>query len=144
MPKKKRASSSESTTIRLGNISNVSGEVNLAGRDINKQEYVTGLSPAELHNLFLDIYRDIDAHPAASRMVNEDVKAEVKEIETTVTEAVQNKEKVDEKFLARRFRNIARMAPDILELVVAMLANPLAGLGVVARQIAEKAKEEAK
>jgi hypothetical protein len=51
---------------------------------------------------------------------------------------------VDEGFLSRRFRNIARMPPDILDLVVAMLANPLSGLGVAARNIAEKAKEETK
>ena len=139
MPKKKRASSHKPASMRVGNISNVSGELNIAGRDIVKHE-----SQTELKNIFLDIYRDIDARPEASPTVNEDVKAEVKEIEATVTEAVKKKEKVDEKFLARRFRNIARMAPDILELVVAMLANPLAGLGVAARQIAEKAKEDAK
>lgn len=36
------------------------------------------------------------------------------------------------------------MAPDILDLVAAMLANPLAGLGLAATKIAEKAKEDAK
>jgi hypothetical protein len=51
---------------------------------------------------------------------------------------------VDKSFLSRRFRNIARMAPDVLDLVVAMLANPLAGLGVVVKKVAEKAKEEMK
>lgn len=43
-----------------------------------------------------------------------------------------------------RFRNISRMAPDLLDAVVAELANPLAGLGVAVRKIAEKAKEETK
>ena len=76
--------------------------------------------------------------------VKEDLKAEVKDIEASVTAAAQKNEKVEEAFLARRFRNIARMAPDILDVVVAMLANPLAGLGIAVRKIAEKAKEEAK
>jgi hypothetical protein len=49
--------------------------------------------------------------------------------------------KAYEGFLSRRFRNIARLAPDVLDLV-AMLANPLAGLGVAVKKIAEKAKEE--
>jgi hypothetical protein len=49
---------------------------------------------------------------------------------------------MDEGFLARRFRNIARMAPDVLDVVVATLGNPLAGLGVAVKKIAEKAKEE--
>ena len=72
------------------------------------------------------------------------IKAEVKEIQSTVTEASQKNEKVDEGFLSRRFRNIARMAPDVLDLIVAMLANPLAGLGVAVKMVAEKAKEETK
>jgi hypothetical protein len=36
------------------------------------------------------------------------------------------------------------MAPDVLDLVVTMLANPLAGLGVAVKKIAEKAKDETK
>ncbi len=34
------------------------------------------------------------------------------------------------------------MAPDILDVVVATLGNPLAGIGVAIKKIAEKAKEE--
>jgi hypothetical protein len=60
----------------------------------------------------------------------------VKEIQSTVTQAVQKNEKVDEGFLSRRFRNIAPMAPDVLDVVFATLGNPLAGLDVAARKIA--------
>ena len=74
--------------------------------------------------------------------VKDDLKAEVKEIQSTVIEAAQQRKKVDEGYLARRFRNIARLAPDVLGVVAAMLASPLAGLGVVAKKIAEKAKEQ--
>jgi hypothetical protein len=70
------------------------------------------------------------------------LKAELQVIQSTVAEAAQKNEKVDEGFLSRRFRNIARMAPDVLDLVVATLANPLAGLGVTVKKLAEKAKEE--
>jgi len=35
-----------------------------------------------------------------------------------------------------------KWAPDVLDVVVATLANPLAGLGVAVKKIAEKAKEE--
>lgn len=34
------------------------------------------------------------------------------------------------------------MAPDILDVVVATLGNPLAGIGGAVKKIAEKAKEE--
>ena len=143
MPKKKDASGKK-TSVRVGNVSDVSGNVNVAGGNITTHHTTSGVNLAEIRQIFLDIYRDIDGLPTTSPAVKEDIKADVKDIQATVTEAAQKNEKVDEGFLARRFRNIARMAPDVLDLVVAMLANPLAGLGVAAAKIAEKAKEETK
>ena len=61
-----------------------------------------------------------------------------------VTAAAPKNEKMNGGILSRRFCNIDRIAPDVLDLVVAILANPLAGLGVAVKKIAEKAKEEAK
>jgi hypothetical protein len=143
MPKKKRESAKQ-TNVKVGNISDISGNVNVAGGNITTHHTTTGLSAADIKQLFDGLYAKIETRPETSAADKEDLKAEVKEIQVTVTEAAQKNEKVDEGFLSRRFRNIARMAPDVLELVVAMLANPLAGLGVAARKIAEKAKEETK
>ena len=145
MPKKKRPNAShKSTSVRVGNISDISGNVNIAGGNITTHHAVTGLSVAEIKQLFDGLYSQIDARANTSPANKEDIKAELKEIQSTVTGAAQNKnEKVDEGFLSRRFRNIARMAPDVLDLVVA-LANTLAGLGVAVKKIAEKAKEETK
>jgi hypothetical protein len=100
------------------------------------------LSAAEIKQLFDGLYSQIDARANTSPADKEDLKAEVKEIQSTVTTAAQKNEKIDESFLARRFRNIARMAPDLLDVVVATLGNPLAGLGVAAKKIADKAKAE--
>jgi cell division septum initiation protein DivIVA len=147
MPKKKRApgrASGKPTSVRVGNVSDVSGNVNIAGGNIRTQHTTTGLSAGEIKQLFDGLYAAIETHAKASPADKEDLKAEVKEIQATVTEAAQKNESVDEGFLSRRFRNIARMAPDLLEVIVATLANPLAGLGVAARKIAEKAKAEAK
>jgi cell division septum initiation protein DivIVA len=145
MPKKKRTNTSgKQTSVRVGNISDISGSVNVAGGNITTHHTVTGLSAAEIKQLFDGLYSQIDARPQTSPADKEDLKAEVKEIQSTVTEATQKNEKIDESFLSRRFRTIARMAPDILDVVVATLANPLAGLGVTAKKIAEKAKEETK
>lgn len=143
MPKKK-STIRKQPSVKVGNISDISGNVNVASGNITTHHTTTGLNAAEIQQLFLDIYRDIDGLPAASPANKDDLKAEVKEIQSTVTEAAQKNERVDEGFLSRRFRNIARMAPDVLDLVVAMLASPLAGLGVAVKKIAEKAKEEAK
>ncbi len=139
MPKKK---DNQQVNIQVGNISGVSGEVNIVGGDITTNKTVNGLSAADIKQLFDGLYKSIDTHANISSADKEDLKAEVKEIQATVTEAVQKNEKVDESFLSRRFRNMARMAPDILDVVVATLGNPLAGLGVAVKKIAEKAKKD--
>lgn len=145
MPKKKTSNArGKSTNVRVGNISDISGNVNVAGENITTHHVVTELSAAEIKQLFDRLYAEIDASPKTSPANKEEIKAEIKEIQTTVTEAAQQNEKVDEGFLSRRFRNIARMAPDVLDVVVATLASPLAGLGVAFKKIAERAKEETK
>ena len=130
------------TNIRVGNVSGTSGTVNIAGRDITTHHTTTGLSAADIKQLFDQVYKDIDAHPAASPADREDIKAEVQGIQETVTKAAQKNEQVDEVSLARRFRNIARVAPDILDNIVGRLGKPLAGLGVALKAIAQKAKDE--
>lgn len=143
MPKRRSASKKE-TSVRVGNISEVSGKVNIAGGDVTTHETTTGLSKAEIDLLFDKLYSVIETKTASSPSKKDDLKAEVEEIQTAVKDAVKKNEHVDEGFLARRFRNIARMAPDVLDVIVATLANPLAGLGVAINKIADKAKEEAK
>lgn len=143
MTKKKRESGKQ-TTVRVGNISDISGNANIAGGNITTHQTTTGLSVAEIRKLFDGLYAEIDKRANTSVADKEDIKAEVKEIQSKVTEAAQKNEKIDESFLSRRFRNIARMAPDVLDVVVATLGNPLVGLGVAVKKIAEKAKEETK
>jgi hypothetical protein len=118
MPEKKRASDKRST-VRTGNISDISGNVNVAGGNITTHQTTTGLSAAEIKQLFDQLYTRIESRANTPTANKEDLKAEVQEIQSTVTEAAQKNEKVDEGFLSRRFRNIARMAPDVLNVIVA-------------------------
>jgi hypothetical protein len=142
--KKNKRTSREPEGINIGDISNISGSVNVAGGNITTHHTVSGLSAAEIKQLFDGLYAKIETRPNTSTADREDIEAEVKEIQSTVTQAAEKNEKVDEGFLSRRFRNIARMAPDVLDIVVATLVNPLAGLGVAVKKIAEKAKAETK
>jgi hypothetical protein len=141
MPKQKRESGNQ---VRGGNVSDISGNVNVAGGNITTHQTITGLSAAEIKQLFDQLYTAIDSRAETPSVDKEDLIAEVKEFQSSVTEAAQKNEKVDEGFLSRRFRNIARMAPDVLDVVVKTMANPLLGIGEVANQIAERAKEETK
>ena len=136
----KKKDDNKQVSIKVGNVSHVSGEVNVAGGNISIHK-TNGLSAAQLGKLFSQLYTTIDARPATPPADKADLKAEVQEVQSAVTQAVAKKEKIDENFLARRFRNIARIAPDVLDVVVATLGNPLAGLGVAVKKIAEKAKE---
>jgi len=141
MPRRK-TDTSRRTSVRTGNISGVSGNVNVAGGNITTHHTVSGLSGVEIKQLFDQLYAKIEIRPETPPAVKEDLKAEVKEIQAAVTDAAGKNQKVDESFLARHFRNIARMAPDVLEVIVATLASPFAGLGVAVRKIAEKAKAD--
>jgi hypothetical protein len=51
-------------------------------------------------------------------------------------------DQVDERFLTRHLRNIQRMAPDILEVVLATLTNPAAGFALTVQKIARKVQAE--
>ena len=67
-----------------------------------------------------------------------DVKAELKEIQTALEQP-----KPDETFLARRFRNIQRMAPDIVDVAFETLKNPISGVATVIQKIAKRMADEA-
>lgn len=140
MPKKKRPSTKQ-VDIKVGSVSDVSGNMNIAGGNITTQHTTTDLSTARLARLFDELYTLIESRADTSSTDKDDLKMEVREIQSVVTEAAKKNENVNEEFLARRLRNIARISPDILDVVVATLANPLAGLGLAVKKIAEKAKE---
>jgi hypothetical protein len=133
-----------SSSIRVGNISKVSGKLNIAGGNITTYDSTTGQQAAEIKQIFNSLYLAIGSQIEASPAEKEDLEAEMKEIQAAVTIASQQNKVIDEGLLSGRFRNIALMAPDILDVVVRTLANPVLGFGEVARKIAAKAKEEAR
>jgi|SRR5215208_269660 len=69
-------------------------------------------------------------------------KADLKENVAKVAEEVSKRKKADRSRLERLLNMIGGMAPEILDVALATLSNPLAGLGLVAKKIGEKAKLE--
>ncbi|MDO9301439.1 MAG: hypothetical protein Q7T89_08645 [Anaerolineales bacterium] len=88
--------------------------------------------------LFQTIYHYVDTHPKLQAGKKQDAKEELKEIETALEES-----KPDENFIARRFRNLKRMAPEIVEVAFETLKNPVGGVAEVIKRIAKKMTEEA-
>ncbi len=96
----------------------------------------TGLSGEEVEALFHDIYQHLAEQPTVARET----------IKTTLDEIKQETKKGDsanQSFLKQRLLNLAKMAPDIFQVITASLTNPAAGVSLVVQKIAEKAREEA-
>ncbi len=87
------------------------------------------------NDLFEIIFEKIEQRPKTDAEDKEDLKTNLKEIKAEA----QKGEKADESFLARRLRNIKRIAPDIAEVVVATLANPAAGFALIVKKMADQA-----
>jgi hypothetical protein len=108
---------------------------------VNKEPVSSKLSAEDIYQLFDKVYKAIDSLPDVSPSDKDYIRSDVNEIESLVRKAAQKNEKVDEEHLSRYLRNIGRMAPDVLEVMSASLSSPVAGLGVVLKKIAEKAKQ---
>jgi hypothetical protein len=96
-----------------------------------------GLDAKEATRLFESLFRAIDRHSELSGEDKTDLRAEIEELR----QELSKKEKANESFVMRRLRNIGRMAPDILDVTIATITNPVLGYGVIAKKIAAKAKE---
>lgn len=103
----------------------VTGDDNVVGSTITlQQEFVQ------------QIFNEIEKYPDLDQIDKEDLKAEVKELQ----KEDEKREEAEESRVSRHLRNIQRMAPDILDVVLTTIANPVAGFGVVARKVAAKMK----
>jgi hypothetical protein len=111
------------------NVSVESGGIHVEGdAQINQQA-------ALQKELFESILRQIDQRPNTPVEDAADLKTNVEEFKSEAEKGDQ----ADESFLARRLRNIERIAPDILEVLVATVANPAAGFALIVKKVAERA-----
>jgi hypothetical protein len=133
---------SKKTEIKTDGGAYVGGNVNtgggkFVGRDDNSRE---GFSAREAQKLFESLYKTIETKADLSADDKTDIKVEVDELRQELAKG----EKANETFIQRRLRNIGRVAPDILEVTLATIANPVAGFGVIAKKIAGKMDAQAK
>jgi DNA-directed RNA polymerase subunit F len=112
---------------------NVQGSNIILGNGNQVSNQSVNLAP-----LFETIYNFVDKHPKLQPEKKQDVKEELKEIETALEE-----QKPDENFITRRFRNIKRMSPEIVEVAFETLKNPVGGVAEVIKRIAKKMADEA-
>ena len=128
---------------------NIGGTVNIGrdfiGRDKKVSVAAGGINvegDVEINNqvamqkeLFENIQRQIEERPNTPPEDIEDLKANVEEFKAEADKG----EQADESFLARRLRNIERIAPDIGEVLLATIANPAAGFALIVKKVADRA-----
>src|SRR5512142_1846373 len=103
MPRKKsipksRNKGSSRTDVKVGNISGVSGRVNIAGGNIRTNETTTGLTASAVKQLFEGLYAQIDASSKVPPAAKEDVRGEVQDLQAAVTAAVEQQAPLEESF----------------------------------------------
>jgi hypothetical protein len=130
---------SDSHTINTGGGAYFGGSVTvdhggkLVGRDDHSVHIQAG---TDLAQVFESIYRQIEQRPATPAEDQADLKAEVEEVQAEVAKG----EEANVGFLEHRLRNLKRMAPDILEVMVNALGNPALGIATTIRKVLAKAK----
>jgi len=119
------------------NVTNTGKNVSIAaGRKASASQ---GLTTAEIDDLFQTVFQRLEQKtdlPSAE-------KEEVKEALELIKGETQKGTEANETALRHYFRTLARMAPDILDVIVSTAANPILGAGTIIRKVAEKAKAEA-
>lgn len=99
-----------------------------------------GLSNDDVIKLFGILSAQINKQSELINIEKDDLKAEVAKL----CQELDKDSNTNEDTLKHRLRNIGRMAPDILEVALATITNPVAGFGVVAKKVAEKIKSSSK
>ncbi|HLO18047.1 MAG TPA: hypothetical protein VK206_24665 [Anaerolineales bacterium] len=119
---------------------NVVGSINAGGRakvDVT-QSSVHKTDDANFERLFELLEEKIKARPEDPNVDKQEIQEQVNQIKA---EAAQG-EKANPNKLERWIRNLAGMAPDIVDVMAASLGGPISGLTAVIQKIAARVKAE--
>jgi len=123
-----------SSNTQVGNISNSKGIA--VGHGASATVNDGGVSLDAIAKAFVPILDKVNALPETAG----------KTIALQATQALQSEaakgEAADEKTVGDWFNFLAQAAPDVFEVAVATFANPIAGLGIAFKKIADRAKAD--
>ena len=119
----------------IGNISD--NAIVVQGRNATVTVY-QGIQGTELAPLFDKIYQTIAALPDVSSGKKQELEDTARRIETEVAE---NGAQANQTDLQRWMENIQKMAPDIVDVILASLGGPLSAATAILKKIAERAKQ---
>ena len=107
-----------------------------AGRKASASQ---GLTAAEIDDLFQTVFQKLEQKTD----LPDTKKQEIEETVELIKGETRKGTEANEKALRHYIRTLARMAPDILDVIVATATNPILGAGTIIRKVAEIAKAEA-
>lgn len=119
---------------------NVVGSINASDNskvDVT-QSSVHKTEDANFEKLFKLLEEKIDARPEDPNVGKQEIQKQVNEIKT---EAAQG-ENANQNKLERWIRNLATMAPDVVDVMVASFGGPISGITAVIQKIAARVKAE--
>ena len=116
---------------------NVIGMINVSGSaSASVNQKIIHQATPEMEKLFKRAHKKIKTRPEDPKVAKEKLENQVKKIETEAAKG----EMADKTKLERGLKILAKMAPDIVEVMAASLAGPVAGFTVVFKKIVERAK----
>lgn len=119
-------------------VEGISGTGVSPGRE-SQVSVTQGITAEELAKLFAAVCRQIE-----DRLEDPDVgKTEIAETVRRIEQEAARGEEADPSEVKRWPDSLAEMAPDTVEVTIACLTNPAAGIASVIREVAERAKVEA-
>ena len=119
----------------IGNVSG--GAIVVQGRNAKVTVY-QGIQGTELAPLFDKVYQTIAALPDVNAVKKQELAETAKRIETEVAEKGAQADQTD---LQRWMGNIQKMAPDIVDVILASLGGPLSAVTTILKKVAERAKQ---
>ena len=125
-------SKKNNSNINQGGI-NISGNVNISGGKIAGRDIVEK-NVTHINISFYPVREAIAGNDAIAPEVKEELTETVDQIE----QEVQKGDQAEPSFIKQRLENIQKMAPDILEVMIATLQNPAAGISLVVKKVADK------
>lgn len=134
------AGKEKKTGVSAGDNSIVIGG-NVTGSNIvmgNNNKVSNSTTTVNISVMFDQIHQTLSSDQTIPLADKNEVQADLKEMQVEL-----EKDEPDESFLARRYRNIKKMAPDIAAVALETLKNPLGGVAELITRVAKKVSEEA-
>ena len=116
---------------------NVIGMIQAGGSArLNINQKVIHQATPEMESLFKRARKRVKTRPEDPKVDKEKLESQVKKIEVEAAKG----QAADKTKLERWVRTLAKMAPDVLEVMAASLAGPVAGFSLVFKKIVERAR----